>query len=141
MHMHGRGGGLNVDHIPLSPLSPPVTQHTAKRRKISYQQLKTLQASLKKAPGVEEATEQHGTNLQKAKIELKVPSELVPPTESAGTIVTYIAPVSSIKEEQPLGSAGEEMASQPGEKEEEEEEVGEFVSLNELNRNRLTQAG
>jgi hypothetical protein len=113
-----------------------MVQQTAKRRKISYQQLKTLQTSLKKV-----ATET-GDNIestpQRAKIELKVPSELAPaPEEAAGTVVTYMAPVSSAsKQSVPTPLPGEDDADTVAQPEE-----GEFISTSELRRNRLTKAG
>lgn len=118
--------------------SAPLAQHTAKRRKISYQQLKTLQTSLKKvAPG--SVGEEQTSEQQKraGKIELKVPSELVPTEVNTGIVVTYIAPVSSTKEHSPppVETAAQLEEEAEGEKREK------FISLSELNSNRLTEAG
>lgn len=128
-----------------SLFSGPVAQHTAKRRKMSYQQLKTLQTTLKKVSG---SSEEAGESLQRPKIELKVPTQLVSQSEEGvDTVVTYMAPASSShkeqaasssQKEQPVASPADEAAAvQP----EEEEEGEDFVSLSELNSNRLTEAG
>ena len=85
--------------------------------------------------------------MQRSKIELKVPSELAPDDGCAGITVTYMESV-SCKEAAPPpddGGVGGGVAEGSTVVQGQSSAVGgdgeEFISLSELNRNRLSEAG